>query len=400
METIPDARAGWQIPNRNTPWRKTINTVDSLTGVSTEWIQDLSIFRNNRVDTIPNTGLRRIITQTKPSLQFPFRPSSRVFSDRISYCIEETVEGICYHASVEDAVNLGTEFEFGILDSEAHLIYTAFYRPNTLTEVDFFQFHPQWTRFEEIDQSSVGQNLKNLVDLVKAHGEAVFVPQTRFSDNPQKEIKFARDLSLSNFTDKAINWTQDEKRKVADQTAVWLKQLLYRLLPNEKSDSPEMFTMFQWLYLEIMEGLPRDFETLTEEAQTISFRDTFKFEVSNSLAEWEHSLDDITEYNIVLTFGLPTDPVKMIFENMLVESSLSTTLQEGKTQHFDIYNLSVARGEEVMIAFQRLVRPQHRFEFRVPQEVNINAFRRIASASDSIDWEKAKEVAWGQYIKI
>ena len=402
METMPGPRAEWQIPDRNTPWIRTINTVDPLTGVPTEWRQDLSLFSKRRIDTLPKTGFRRIITYTKPSLKFPIRPSARPFSDRIEYCIEETVGSICYRASLEDPVDLEPEFRLGIDDSQENCWYQAFYRPKTLAEVNFFQSSIIGTSELKVkDRLPVKESLNGLLDLVKVHGEVAFVPDARFSNHPQGEIfEDARNVSLNDLNEKTISWTPEEKREVADRVAGLLKQLLQELLPNEKSDGHEMSIMFKWLYLEIMRTLPRDFETLVEKAQKVAFKEEFTFAVSNSLLLYENSLADFTDYVVELTFGSLMDPVDVKFTNLMDGPLYATKLQDDEMQSFDIYNFSVSRGERVMVVFQRLVRPHHRFVLTIPKVVNIDDFRKIASTADSIGWEEAKEVAWAKYIKV
>lgn len=399
MERMPDARAGWQIPNKERPWIRTIHTLDPLTGVPTEWRQDLGLFRNRRIDTLPNSGFRRIITESKPNLEFPVRLAFKPLIDEITYRIEEMVGDIRYDASLEDPVDLASELRLGIDDSQENCLYNAYYRPNTLAEVEFFLPQTRPGLEEEINKLSFAQNLNNLLDLVKIHGEIAFVPHARFSNNPQQTIENAEKISLNDINNKAVNWTLDERKTVAVKVAVWLRQLLQKFLPNEKSDGPEMSTMDKWLYLETMRGLPRDFEMQTEKVQMASFEDASIFAVLNSLLEYERSLAEVTEYTATFTFGSPAVPVDVKFSNMIGEFYHATKLQDGERQHFDIYDFSIERGENITVAFQRLVRPWHRFEFRVPQAVNVDEFRRIVSVGQSTGWEKAKEIAWARYIK-
>lgn len=407
MERLPDARAGWKIPNRDNPHIRAFEMQDSSTGVTTEWEQNLRLFKNRRIDAIPNSGFRRVITQMRVPKDHLLTHLPRVFSDRTSYDVEETLGDYHYSASLEDAEGQEPESQLRVVDDSARVWYNAVYKSGVLSRVEFSQ-----TKIEAIedkievfdnslDPLDDATNLKELLDLVRMYGDDVFDP-SRFLEGrkPGEAASDATSLSVADFSERAINWNAEERATIIGKVGVLLKASLMGFLPQERADSPEMSTIFQWLFRGIMRCIPRDFELKTAQEQMESFYDLFRFEVQAGLVGYKNSLTEVGEHTAILSFGLPTDPVRAKFIDYNGEELHTTDLQDGIEKHFDIYNFSTVRSPEgVLVAFRRLVKPQLRYEYRIPNTVSADEFRKIASIPDNTGWEAAKDIAWAQYSK-
>lgn len=404
MERLPNARAGWVVPDRARPHIRTFTITDSISGVITEWIQNSKNYVTRRIDRIPGSTLKRSIRQVKRPMDDPLRNLvpprlSSILNEGTTFSLLETVGDTQYRAGTSEL--LGSEFILRVYDSSEGVDYSANYKAGTLQSVEFWQSRIEGREsIEDKDELPDRQLVGDLLSLIKAHGEAVFVPAARFDSklDPQKYIPYEKDELMKMFQDKTQSWTDQKREEVVAGVAVLLKRALQALLHSD-ANTTEGSIMFQWLFRHTLNHIPISFETNSNE-EIEDFYKAFRSSVIFSLVGYETALEAVGEYKAEFSFGEPAKAIEVKFVDQN-GNILHTTQIKDQEEQFDIYRYAARRSEQtVLVAFQRLVKPLLRLEYEVPTQVDVGEFVRLASTPESTGWEKAKDLGWPQYRKI
>lgn len=388
---MPDARdPRWVRDTQRGDRVRVLGELDSAKGIDTTWIQNLTRKQIECIDGLMAQPLTRIVRQTiNPPIP--------------EYHIQTVVEEEDGQENVGKLTTYAAgrrEFERTTRDPQNRVNFSS--RNNQTGELETIIWHKRTRDLNETLLEYVGKDteegirekVRKLAQLATDKGGVVFYanPGLRGVEDPEEELEDQRASFQEELQEKMRGWTEQEKREVTEQCAIWTAGLWEGLLPERQGSVADVLPD---MTNRILETLPFGYETKGNDERSRLFLNAFGDVVDRTLAYNAADVENMADMYVTVTFGRRA--AKVEFDDPNGETHTTST-RYGRTFEFNGYKYTVDKTRVgVAVAAQRVVRPVV-FEYKTPLKANIDLFSKTIEVPTNTGWEDAAKVSQNEYV--